>query len=1345
MKRILCWCCLAAAALCLGLSASGCAAGLAGALVAILSSGDSGGGDTLPEARDLRVSAPETPDRILVEYRITGGSPGRVDSQVRFQVLESGAPAGPDMEAVPLAGLGPPDSVEPGGTVRFFWDAERALGGASNEVEVWAVPFQGGQQGTPSPHLKVRAGNTPVAIEEVRVSSAAGVLFISFRLLDEESDRATLVGVELAVSGGDWVELPEEASRKLRKDFPSAPRGAGGEEGSLNFASGDLDREGLPPELRELARPGFVGDLKARVWFRDWPNEAPASGESPATTFDNNDPPSVQLFPIGEAELESGVVPVRYLLFDKEKNPADLEVEVDLGDGLGFRPANEFPQPPSEGASGLAAQSPEEAEISGRFHTFLWDALSQSRGGEAVTMRLRARDREEGPASVSSTRLKRTSFETEKLPTGRTTWWLSKGDYDGDGFLDALVDNYDSKSVTYLKGGPRGLSVVEEIPVGPEGVRAAPYDVSSGNFNGDEYADAGIVNGGSNTVTYLEGGPQGPKAVRELPAGDGVDFSASADFDGDGLDDMVVSNENSNDVTYLKGSRPDGLVHVAELPCGRDPWDFAVGDFNQDGFPDFMVANNGSGDITYFQGGPGGPAPQRNIAVGVNPRIASSGDFNGDGVSDAIVSTLTSGDLTLLLGGPGGLVDLPERKRTTQSGYGAVWQAPGDFDADGFLDAVVSNYGENTASYFAGGPQGLTLQGKIPVDSAEFSASGDFDGDGYPDVVVSSTGLGRLSYLRGGPSGPRAAAEVRVDRGNWFLIPGDFDGDGIPEVLLAHNTAELSQVTFLRCVRSGLSPSGDRIASGAGPAALASGDFDGDRFTDLVAANRKSNTLTPLQGSPAGLIPSPEIEVGEEPWALATGDLNGDSFPDVLASSSGSGTVAALLGGPGGLSAAKKVVVQTGVAPRAIWAGDLNGDGLADGAALNWGTEDLTFLRGGGDGVARWEEDVPVGNSPIALLAADFSGDSFPDLAVANWDSGDVAFFPGGNSGPSREPVKLSAGLYPAALASGDFDGDGVLDLAVANWGTHDVAVFRGNAGASGTAKLVPAGRNPSALEAGDFDGDGFPDLAVLNYGSESVALLRGGPSGLAPPEREVAVAGPAIAHTSGDLDGDGLLDLLAVTVGAQDLSLLRGGSHGLNPGGAIPVATSPSGILARDFDGDAFLDAVACNADANDFTYLRQRYLVPHQNFQVDPAAPTLLVDPRNPSLYQLEVPSGGLPAGTPVCMIPATVFDLPQGEANARGKYFAVVTGAVFLMAGSRDFLKPLKLTLLIRPGTGQVSAGNLRLLWAKDREGGGGGTPDRAGNLEVAELGRSVSFEAFRSGRYLVAEERERSQAP
>jgi len=185
--------------------------------------------------------------------------------------------------------------------------------------------------------------------------------------------------------------------------------------------------------------------------------------------------------------------------------------------------------------------------------------------------------------------------------------------------LDAFAD-YALTSSPFLQPGQttnvisiaksNGAGGVTDIPATfPVGV--TPRGIVSGDLDGDGYLDLVVANSFSGTVSALLGDGGGVFSFPSIdsPAGQGPTALALADYNLDGKLDVAVVNKNANNVSLLLG---DGLGHFTKAgDYGTRNLPIAIGvfDCNRDGKPDLAVADNYNDTITILvnQTVPGDP------------------------------------------------------------------------------------------------------------------------------------------------------------------------------------------------------------------------------------------------------------------------------------------------------------------------------------------------------------------------------------------------------------------------------------------------------------------------------------------------------------------------------------------------------------------------------------------------------------------------------------------------------------------------------------------------------------------------------------------------------------------
>lgn len=342
-------------------------------------------------------------------------------------------------------------------------------------------------------------------------------------------------------------------------------------------------------------------------------------------------------------------------------------------------------------------------------------------------------------------------------PMGKQPRGVTVGDVNGDGNLDMVTANTLGKSIGVRLGKGDGTF---EAPVNfPTGGKA-PMSVVLVDLDNDGNLDAMVANRNSNELAQLMGDGLGGfgEAIAHR-----VDKTArpisirAADVNNDGNADIVVANQRSRDVSVMLGTGTGNFfVANAHFTGGRGIRDVVVGDFNGDGNADIVSSNAGSKNISFLPGdGAGNFGPAVLFSTGARPVALTTGDFDNDNNLDVAVANSSGRYLTVFRGtGFGGSLGFEEqiqvqypRKLKAQS------IAAGDFNFDGKLDLVLSNFSDNDINVLLGNGNGTFSEpfdfrtGRHGVKSPQSIVVADLNNDGLPDIVVANHRSDDVSIL----------------------------------------------------------------------------------------------------------------------------------------------------------------------------------------------------------------------------------------------------------------------------------------------------------------------------------------------------------------------------------------------------------------------------------------------------------------------------------------------------------------------------------------------------------------------------------------------------------------------
>ncbi|MCC6744778.1 MAG: FG-GAP repeat protein [Acidobacteria bacterium] len=438
----------------------------------------------------------------------------------------------------------------------------------------------------------------------------------------------------------------------------------------------------------------------------------------------------------------------------------------------------------------------------------------------------------------------------------------SAGDVNADGYADVIIGAHgwdealmpDIGLALIFHGGPSGVgngdrANADAVRTGFSTDELFGWNVrSSGDVNGDDYADVLISSGNYSNGEGLEG----------------------AVFVFHGSSSGIGNGDASTAATTLQGN---------QMHAGFGSSVSGAGDVNADGFADVTVAAPGYSNGQFFEGAvfvyhgsaagisSGDPASadstiEFDIVNGqLGDCVASAGDVDGDGNSDVVVGS--------------NFFD------TTGNSRSAVLIVQGGADvggADGSDTAGI--YVSGTGAWFlrnsnSPGP-GDVVFGYGPAGLGWVSLAGDWDGDGDDTVGLYDPATGNFFLKNSNVAG---GADLVYGFGQpglgWIALSGDWDGDGDDTIGL------YDPINGFFYLRNTHAPGWADVVYGFGPAGLGwvpiTGDWNKDNVDTIGLYDPSTGTFflrNVHAGGPADLV------YGFGPaglgWIALSGDWDGD-------------------------------------------------------------------------------------------------------------------------------------------------------------------------------------------------------------------------------------------------------------------------------------------------------------------------------------------------------------------------------------------------------------------------------------------------------------------------------------
>jgi len=339
-------------------------------------------------------------------------------------------------------------------------------------------------------------------------------------------------------------------------------------------------------------------------------------------------------------------------------------------------------------------------------------------------------------------------------------------------------------------------------------------------------------------------------------------------------------------------------------------YDIAVGDLNNDGKPD-VVADAGNPLVfasmsyafrnDYSSGAISTSTLVPNDTIGpANFRNPALQDFDGDGYLDVM-----DGEADVKRNATTGTaINFATPVNYTTSGFLSF----GDFNADGKVDVAATNTGLNLQilenrlvdNTFVTTPLSsfsTVINFTRPSGNGGAVVAGDFDGDGFDDAVTANSNVDNISIFRNLGFGRITTAsfaprvDIAVGDIPSLIYSGDFDADGKLDLLfqygtgtnptmltIMYNTSTIGNISFTRI----------DLTNPSNPTRTTIADLDGDGKPEILTTSETGNRFSIFKNLhttgalTAASFAAPFNTTVTAPRGITTGDLNLDGKPEII-------------------------------------------------------------------------------------------------------------------------------------------------------------------------------------------------------------------------------------------------------------------------------------------------------------------------------------------------------------------------------------------------------------------------------------------------------------------------------
>jgi MYXO-CTERM domain-containing protein len=233
----------------------------------------------------------------------------------------------------------------------------------------------------------------------------------------------------------------------------------------------------------------------------------------------------------------------------------------------------------------------------------------------------------------------------KKLYNEKTARNVAAGDFNGDGWLDLVITDYDSfndakRNQVWLNKGDGEFNYRPDISID------SPYNrrMDTGDLNNDGYDDFIVVT--NNGAGCYFGGPNGPDGTADIVFSTYVWYSQPRirDMDQDGYLDILlptVSREDEDNIGAIYLGGPNGPDTTPDYTFNRTMFyahDANAGDINGDGYIDIVIVDQGDEGAFIYMGSADGWKYEPSSQIQGRLSAVEIVDVDLDGYDDLVLT-----------------------------------------------------------------------------------------------------------------------------------------------------------------------------------------------------------------------------------------------------------------------------------------------------------------------------------------------------------------------------------------------------------------------------------------------------------------------------------------------------------------------------------------------------------------------------------------------------------------------------------------------------------------------------------------------------------------------------------